>query len=117
MPTLQTMVKFIEPGKVRTHISVDRLLISEICLLCCLLCKCPTLSSIGSPTSNEYHNKNKTRFNSCVSVAGCERALLKMLKAMHQKKVVKRSKVKPFIKIINYKHRMPTRNDFEPEKL
>lgn len=42
-------------------------------------------------------------------VAGVERTPLKVTKKMGQKKVAKRSKVKPFIKIVNYNHMMPTR--------
>ncbi|CDH50475.1 60s ribosomal protein l27 [Lichtheimia corymbifera JMRC:FSU:9682] len=42
-------------------------------------------------------------------VAGVERTPLKVTRAMGKKKVAKRSRVKPFIKIINYNHMMPTR--------
>jgi hypothetical protein len=42
-------------------------------------------------------------------VAGIERYPLKVTRSMGKKKVAKRSKVKPFIKVINYNHMMPTR--------
>ena len=42
-------------------------------------------------------------------VAGIERSPLKVTKSMGKKKVAKRSKVKPFVKIVNYNHMMPTR--------
>merc|ERR1711937_64599 len=42
-------------------------------------------------------------------VAGVERAPLKVTKRMSKKLVAKRSKVKPFLKLINYNHLMPTR--------
>ena len=35
---------------------------------------------------------------------------------MSQKKIAKRSRVKPFVKVINYAHLMPTRYSFEIEK-
>merc|ERR1711916_28573 len=42
-------------------------------------------------------------------VAGVERPPLKVTRSMSQKRIAKRSKVKPFIKLINYNHLMPTR--------
>ena len=42
-------------------------------------------------------------------VAGVERYPLKVTRAMGKKKLAKRSKVKPFVKIVNYNHMMPTR--------
>ncbi|KAI9023313.1 ribosomal L27e protein family-domain-containing protein [Hyaloraphidium curvatum] len=42
-------------------------------------------------------------------VAGIARYPLKVHKRMSQKKVAKRSRVKPFIKVVNYNHLMPTR--------
>ncbi len=42
-------------------------------------------------------------------VAGIEKYPLKVTKAMGQKRVAKRSRVKPFIKVVNYTHMMPTR--------
>ncbi|KAF9128911.1 hypothetical protein BGW39_004641 [Mortierella sp. 14UC] len=50
-------------------------------------------------------------------VAGIERYPLKITKNMGKKRVAKRSKVKPFIKIVNYNHIMPTRYGLELESL
>jgi len=47
-------------------------------------------------------------FGHCL-VAGIDRAPLAVTKAMTQKKIVKRSKIKPFVKYVNYNHIMPTR--------
>jgi ribosomal protein L14E/L6E/L27E len=43
-------------------------------------------------------------------VAGIAREPLKVTKSMPQKKVDKRSRVKPFLKIVNFNHLMPTRS-------
>ncbi|KAF9542998.1 hypothetical protein EC957_001357 [Mortierella hygrophila] len=50
-------------------------------------------------------------------VAGVERYPLKITKNMGKKRIAKRSKVKPFIKIVNYNHIMPTRYGLELESL
>jgi large subunit ribosomal protein L27e len=42
-------------------------------------------------------------------VAGVERAPLKVTKRMSDKKVQRRTKVTPFVKIVNYNHILPTR--------
>merc|ERR1711920_665252 len=42
-------------------------------------------------------------------VAGVERAPLKVVRRMSEKKIKRRSKVKPFAKIVNYNHILPTR--------
>jgi large subunit ribosomal protein L27e len=42
-------------------------------------------------------------------VAGVERAPMKVHKRMSKKKIDRRSKVKPFAKIVNYNHILPTR--------
>ncbi|KAJ3374199.1 hypothetical protein GGF31_008417 [Allomyces arbusculus] len=48
-------------------------------------------------------------------VAGIERYPLKITTSMGKKKVARRSRVKPFIKVINYNHIMPTRYTLELE--
>ncbi|OBA16684.1 uncharacterized protein OGAPODRAFT_16256 [Ogataea polymorpha] len=48
-------------------------------------------------------------------VAGVERQPLKVTKSMGNKKIAKRTKIKPFVKVINYNHLMPTRYSFEVE--
>jgi len=51
-------------------------------------------------------------------VAGIDRYPRKVVKAMGKKKIEKRSKVKPFVKTINYNHIFPTRYtvDFDLKK-
>ncbi|KAK9366339.1 ribosomal L27e protein family-domain-containing protein [Lipomyces kononenkoae] len=50
-------------------------------------------------------------------VAGVERYPLKVTKRMGSKLVAKRSKIKPFIKVVNYNHLMPTRYTLDLESL
>ncbi|TFK96246.1 60S ribosomal protein L27 [Pterulicium gracile] len=50
-------------------------------------------------------------------VAGVERYPRKVTKRMGQKKLAARSKVKPFIKVVNYSHLFPTRYALELEGL
>ncbi|KAF8199458.1 ribosomal L27e protein family-domain-containing protein [Pholiota molesta] len=50
-------------------------------------------------------------------VAGIERYPRKVTRRMGQKKLALRSKVKPFIKVINYSHLFPTRYALELEGL
>merc|ERR1712110_835634 len=42
-------------------------------------------------------------------VAGIDRYPRKVTKSMGKKKIAKRNKMKPFVKVINYNHIMPTR--------
>merc|ERR1712037_751749 len=42
-------------------------------------------------------------------VAGIDKYPRKVTKPMGKKKVAKRSKIKPFLKVVNYNHLMPTR--------
>merc|ERR1711934_1234211 len=53
-------------------------------------------------------------YGHCI-VAGVSKYPLKITKTMSQKRVAKRSKVKPFIKTINYNHMMPTRYGLDVE--
>lgn len=46
-------------------------------------------------------------------VAGIDKYPLKITKKMSAKKVTKRSRIKPFIKVVNYNHIMPTRYSLE----
>ena len=48
-------------------------------------------------------------------VAGIQKYPLKITKSMSEKKIAKRSKIKPFIKAVNYTHLMPTRYALEVE--
>lgn len=44
-----------------------------------------------------------------VAVAGIDTAPKKVTRKMNKKTIIRRSKVKPFIKAINYSHLLPTR--------
>jgi len=56
-----------------------------------------------------YDDGTKARpFGHCL-VGGVERAPLKVTKVMSKKKIAKRTRVKPFVKYVNYNHIMPTR--------
>ena len=44
-----------------------------------------------------------------VLVAGIDRYPRKVVRAMSKAKIEKRSKIKPFVKVINFNHIMPTR--------
>lgn len=60
-----------------------------------------------------FDDGNKERPYPHAIVAGLERYPLKVTKSMGKKKVAKRSKVKPFIKVVNYNHIMPTRYNLD----
>ena len=47
-------------------------------------------------------------FGHCL-VAGVAKAPLKVNKTMSKKKIAKRTRVKPFVRYVNYNHMMPTR--------
>ncbi|CAK9105912.1 unnamed protein product [Durusdinium trenchii] len=56
-----------------------------------------------------FDDGSKARsFGHCL-VAGIDRAPLKVTRGMSKKKITKRTKVKPFVKYVNYNHVMPTR--------
>merc|ERR1711879_55334 len=59
---------------------------------------------------------NERPYGHCM-VAGINRYPLKVTKNMGAKRLAKRSKVKPFIKVVNYNHIMPTRYSFEDLKV
>ncbi|KAL2917519.1 60S ribosomal protein L27B [Polyrhizophydium stewartii] len=48
-------------------------------------------------------------------IAGIDRYPLKVTRSMSKKKVAKRSKVKPFVKVVNFNHIMPTRYNLDVE--
>ena len=53
-------------------------------------------------------------YGHCI-VAGIQKYPLKISKSMSEKKIAKRSKIKPFIKSTNYNHIMPTRYALDVE--
>lgn len=50
-------------------------------------------------------------------VAGIERNPAKVTKGMGAKKLARKNKIKPFVKVINYNHLLPTRYTFNIESL
>ena len=58
-------------------------------------------------------DKNANKKFGCALVVGIDRYPLKVTKAMSDKKQERRSKMKPFVKVINYNHFMPTRYNFD----
>ncbi|RDW68336.1 60S ribosomal protein L27 [Coleophoma crateriformis] len=62
-------------------------------------------------------NGNKSHPYPHALVAGIERYPSQITRRMSKAKQTKRSKVKPFIKVINYNHLMPTRYTLELEGL
>jgi large subunit ribosomal protein L27e len=56
----------------------------------------------------EDNNEKKHPFGHCI-VAGIERYPLKVNKGMSEKIIKKRTTIKPFVKVINHNHIMPTR--------
>merc|ERR1711934_792061 len=57
----------------------------------------------------------KDRKYGCCMVAGIEKYPLKVTRSMSKKKIAKRSRVKPFVKVVNYNHMMPTRYGLDVE--
>ena len=54
------------------------------------------------------------QYGHCI-VAGIQKYPLKITKSMSEKKIAKRSRIKPFIKSCNYNHIMPTRYALDVE--
>ncbi|WFD04613.1 hypothetical protein MOBT1_003327 [Malassezia obtusa] len=65
----------------------------------------------------QYDEGNKEHGFPYVIAAGIERYPLKVNKRMGAKKLARRSKIKPFVKVINYNHLFPTRYALELEGL
>jgi hypothetical protein len=51
----------------------------------------------------------KTRNYSHAVIAGVAKAPLRVKRGMSRKKIAKRSRVFPFLQVVNYQHMMPTR--------
>eukprot|EP01015_Nassula_variabilis_P002737 TRINITY_DN115_c0_g1_i6.p2 TRINITY_DN115_c0_g1~~TRINITY_DN115_c0_g1_i6.p2 ORF type:complete len:165 (+),score=50.23 TRINITY_DN115_c0_g1_i6:76-570(+) len=62
----------------------------------------------GIIVKNYDEGTKERRFGHCL-VVGINRYPRKVTKRMNQKKIDKRTRVKPFIRYINYNHLMPTR--------
>merc|ERR1712071_517766 len=57
----------------------------------------------------ENNDGSQDRLYGHALVAGIDRYPRKVTKSMSKKKIAKRNKMKPFVKVINYNHIMPTR--------
>ncbi len=59
---------------------------------------------------NQTYDEGSTDrpYSHCL-VAGVDRYPRKVTKRMGKKKIEKRSKLKPFVRVVNYNHLMPTR--------
>ena len=57
----------------------------------------------------QFEEGKKGRQFSHALVAGVEKSPLKINKSMSKKKIARRSKVKSFVKVVNYNHILPTR--------
>merc|ERR1711983_289096 len=62
----------------------------------------------GIIVKNHDEGTQERPYGHCL-VAGIDKYPLKVTKPMGKKKVAKRSKVKTFVKVVNYNHLMPTR--------
>jgi large subunit ribosomal protein L27e len=65
----------------------------------------------------QYDDGTKERPYPHAIVAGIDKYPLKVTKSMGAKRISRRSKVKPFIKAVNYSHLMPTRYALDLEAL
>ncbi len=65
----------------------------------------------------QFDDGSKEKSFPYIVAAGIERYPQKVTKRMGAKKIAKRSKVKPFVKVISYNHLMPTRYALELEGL
>lgn len=63
----------------------------------------------------EENDRESGKKYGCSLVVGIERSPLKVTKAMGARKIARRSRVKPFIKLVNQNHLMPTRYSFDGE--
>lgn len=92
------MVKFLKPGKVAIVLS-GRYAGKKVVIV----------KNLDEGTKDRQYGH--------AIVAGIERYPLKVTRKMGPKRIAKRSRIKPFIKIINYNHLMPTRYTFDLEDI
>eukprot|EP00029_Vermamoeba_vermiformis_P013738 TRINITY_DN8663_c0_g1_i1.p2 TRINITY_DN8663_c0_g1~~TRINITY_DN8663_c0_g1_i1.p2 ORF type:complete len:140 (+),score=47.34 TRINITY_DN8663_c0_g1_i1:59-478(+) len=92
------MVKFLKPGKV---VIVTR-------------GKFAGRKAVILKNFDEGNNATKRAYGHAI-LAGVDKAPLKVTKAMTRRKISRRTRVKPFVKVMNYNHLMPTRYNLEFE--
>merc|ERR1712167_436977 len=94
-PTSDPMVKFLKAGKV-VIVLQGRYAGRKAVIL-----------------KNSDENSDKTwPYGHCV-IAGIDRAPLKVKSSMGPKTIKKRTSIKPFLKVVNHNHIMPTRYSLE----
>ena len=71
-------------------------------------CQAPAAPDTSAPLQQYDDGHGDRHYGHCV-VAGIDQYPLKISKSMEKKKLDKRSKLKPFLKVVNYNHVMPTR--------
>lgn len=84
------MGKFIKPGK-------------------CIVVLSGRFAGHKAVVVRNFDNGSENRKYSFAIVAGVERYPRKVLKGMEKRTVARRSVVKPFLKVVNYNHILPTR--------
>ncbi|CAG8530875.1 10663_t:CDS:1 [Ambispora leptoticha] len=92
------MVKFLKPGKVAIVLS-------------------GRYAGKKAVIIKNVDEGTKERAYGHAIVAGIEEYPSKVTRRMSTKRIAKRSRIKPFVKVINYNHLMPTRYTFELEDL
>jgi large subunit ribosomal protein L27e len=89
-PPLATMVKFLKPGRIVVVLQ-------------------GRMAGKKAVIVKNFDDGTKQRQFGHALVAGVMKPPMKVTRKMTQKKVEKRSSIKPFIKYVNYTHIMPTR--------
>jgi large subunit ribosomal protein L27e len=98
------MVKFLKAGKVTPKLLTQVVLLLQ-----------GRQAGKKAVIVKQYDDGTKERPYPHAIVCGVERYPLKITKSMGKKKVAKRSKIKPFLKSVNYSHLMPTRYNLDLE--
>ena len=79
-------------------------------------CQAPAALDTSAPLQQYDDGHGDRHYGHCV-VAGIDQYPLKISKSMEKKKLDKRSKLKPFLKVVNYNHVMPTRSVPSPLRI
>ncbi|CAE7269494.1 RPL27A [Symbiodinium microadriaticum] len=84
-------------------------------IVCCSILLCHQHFRGQAIVVKTFDDGSKARSFGHALVAGIDRAPLKVTRRMSKKKITKRTKVKPFVKYVNYNHIMPTRYNVPAE--